>query len=251
LEQEAVLYEELAEHTKSAFQKRFYNESNGSYGEGGGNILALKMGVPAGQYERVVKALRDGIRARDGHLDTGIIGTRFFFEVLAENGLQELAYEAMNQRTEPSFGRWVELGSTTTREQWDEGGSHNHPMFGGGLVWFYRNLAGMQADPEQPGYRHIIFKPQPVKEVDRVSYRTHTSFGDAGITWNWKGDQLSLEVEVPVSCTATIYFPVSGDVELLEGGRALDQAEAVELLGTDEGVVRIGVESGHYRFSAK
>src|SRR5690606_1345269 len=109
-------------------------------------------------------SLIKNIENNDGHLDTGIFGTRFFFEVLAENGLQELAYEAMNKRIEPRFGHWVELGSTTTREHWSEKGSHNHPMFGGGLVWFYRNLAGMKADPDRPGYKHIIFKPQPVED---------------------------------------------------------------------------------------
>ncbi|MBK8500957.1 MAG: hypothetical protein IPL46_01460 [Saprospiraceae bacterium] len=65
----------------------------------------------------------------------------------------------MNKTDEPSFGRWIALGSTTTREQWGERSSYNHPMFGGGLVWFYRNLAGMQSDPTKPGYKHIIFRP--------------------------------------------------------------------------------------------
>jgi alpha-L-rhamnosidase len=250
-EQEARIYERLADHTRSAFHARFFDKEKGSYGDGGGNILALKMGVPAEQYERVVTALREGLRARNGHLDTGIIGTRFFFEVLAENGLQELAYEAMNQRTEPSFGRWVELGSTTTREQWGEGGSHNHPMFGGGLVWFYRNLAGMQADPDQPGYKHIIFRPQPVDEIEWVSYSNHTPFGEAGISWKKEGGKFSMEVEVPVSCTATIYFPASADSEFLEGRKHLDKAASVEYLGTEGGVARIKVESGHYYFSMR
>jgi alpha-L-rhamnosidase len=130
-------YQALAEKTRKAFHKRFYDASKGSYGDAGGNILALKMGVPGEQYEKVVEALRAGLKKTGGHLDTGIIGTRFFFEVLVDNGLNQLAYEAMNKRTEPSYGQWIELGSTTTRERWDTGGSHNHPMFGGGLVWFF------------------------------------------------------------------------------------------------------------------
>ena len=140
------------------------------------------MGVPHEQYESVVAALRAGILKNDGHLDTGILGTRFFFEILAENGLNQLAFEALNKKTEPSFGHWVELGSTTTRENWNENGSHNHPMFGGGLVWFYRNLAGMQTDPDEPGYRHIIFKPQPLEELEYVTYSNNTPYGEGGIT---------------------------------------------------------------------
>ena len=117
LDDEAVDYYEIAEKTRSAFMKRFYDPEKGSYGDAGGNILALKMGVPEEQYERVVAALKADILKKGGHLDTGIIGTRFFFEVLADNGLNELAYEAMNQKTEPSYGHWIELGSTTTRER--------------------------------------------------------------------------------------------------------------------------------------
>ena len=117
LQDEAVKYETLAEQTKKAFQKRFFDETNGTYGQAGGNIFALKMGVPEEQYNRVVSALKSDIKSNRGHLDTGIFGTQFFFEVLSENGMHDLAYEAMNKRDEPSFGRWLEIGATTTHEQ--------------------------------------------------------------------------------------------------------------------------------------
>jgi len=62
---------------------------------------------------------------------------------------------AMNKQTMPSYGYWLKKGATTTWEDRDRAGSGNHPMFGGGLVWFYRRLAGMNADPERPSYRKI------------------------------------------------------------------------------------------------
>ncbi|MCK5104022.1 MAG: family 78 glycoside hydrolase catalytic domain, partial [Cyclobacteriaceae bacterium] len=117
-QEEAKIYADLAEQTKRAFYKRFYDTENGTYGDGGGNIFALKMGVPQEQYEKVVTALQGNIKTNKGHLDTGIFGTQFFFEVLSENGMHDLAYEAINKRTEPSYGHWLELGSTTSREQW-------------------------------------------------------------------------------------------------------------------------------------
>ena len=55
----------------------------------GGNIFALKMGVPDNQYERVKGTLKADIIANKGNLDTGIFGTQFFFEVLSENGMHE------------------------------------------------------------------------------------------------------------------------------------------------------------------
>ena len=43
--------------------------------------------------------MKSDIVANDGNLDTGIFGTQFFFEVLSENGLHEMAFEAMNKKT--------------------------------------------------------------------------------------------------------------------------------------------------------
>lgn len=247
-EDEAEDYQALAQRTKNAFHKRFYNEKAGSYGDAGGNILALKMGVPTEQYEEVVAALKAGILKNKGHLDTGILGTRFFFEMLADNGLNQLAFEAMNKRTEPSYGHWLELGSTTSRENWDESGSHNHPMFGGGLVWLYRNLAGMQADPEEPGYRHMIFRPQPIDELEYVSYSNNTPYGEGGITWRHKEDSFLMEITVPVSCHATVHVPASDLSQIREGELEIDQASGVTFKEMKDGYALFAVESGSYTF---
>ncbi len=163
MDAEAGEYARLADKVRNAFHQKYYDPIAGSYGPCGGNIFALRMGVPAGQKSRVISALKSDILANGGHLDTGIFGTQFFFEVLSENGLHEMAYEAMNKRTQPGYGWWISQKATTTWEQWDGEGSRNHPMFGGGIVWFYRKLAGMNTDEDQPGYRHIIFRPHAGK----------------------------------------------------------------------------------------
>jgi len=248
IEDEAEEYRILADRTKKAFSRRFYNEKEGSYGDAGGNILALKMGVPAEQYEKVVASLRAGVLKNGGHLDTGILGTRFFFEMLADHGLNQLAFEAMNKRTEPSFGHWIELGSTTTRENWNENGSHNHPMFGGGLVWMYRNLAGMQADPLEPGYRHVIYKPQPVQELEYVTYTNVTPYGEGGITWRNEEDAFTMEIIVPVSCHATVHVPALDLSQITEGDLSTDQAEGLTFKEMKDGYALFEVESGSYNF---
>ena len=109
------------------------------------------MGVPQERYDQVITSLKADLKAADGHLDTGIFGTQFFFEVLTENALHQEAYEAISKTDYPSFGYWLADGATTTREHWNEDGSYNHPMFGAGIVWMYRKLAGMEVDPKNPG----------------------------------------------------------------------------------------------------
>jgi alpha-L-rhamnosidase len=246
--EDAEKYQALAEETKKAFHKRFYDAKNGTYGKAGGNIFALKMGVPAEQYQRVIAALKADIKANNGHLDTGIFGTQFFFEVLTENGMHDLAYEAMNKREEPGYGHWLELGSTTTREQWSESGSHNHPMFGGGLVWYYRQLVGMNADPEVPGYKHIIFKPQLAGDLTYAKYYNQTSYGEAGIFWKKEGEKLSVQISVPVGCEATIYVPLMNEKQVMENGKPISKSKEIELLRDENGYRLFGIGSGSYSF---
>ncbi len=244
-------YSELAENTRMAFYRKFYDEVNGTYGKGGGNIFALRMGVPADQYEKIVDALKTDIAANDGHLDTGIFGTQFFFEILSENDLQDLAYEAMNKRTFPSYGQWLELGATTTREQWSERGSHNHPMFGGGLVWFYRKLAGMNADPLNPGYRHIIFHPQPVDELSFVTYTNKTPVGAAGISWKNENNKFLMDIIVPVGSDATVYVPAESGQNITESGKKAESSKGVNFLRMEDGYAVFKVGSGEYSFEAE
>ncbi len=248
---EANEYATLAEKTRQAFYKRFYDKKSGTYGNSGANIFALKMGVPENQYNKVIVALKEDIKSNDGHLDTGIFGTQFFFEVLSENGMHDLAFEAINKKDEPGYGHWLELGSTTTRENWNEEGSHNHPMFGGGLVWFYRKLAGMNADTEAPGYRHIIFRPQPAGDLTYVHYSNQTTLGDAGIFWKNENEEFSMEVTVPVGSEATVYVPVRNGNQITESGTQIPQSENVMFLREESGYQLFSVKSGVYKFLSR
>lgn len=248
---EAEKYEQLAGQTKDAFYKRFYNEESGSYGPFGGNIFALKMGVPQNQFKNVIAALKKDINANGGHLDTGIFGTQFFFEVLSENGMHNLAFEAMNKKEEPGYGRWLTLGATTTWENWGTTGSHNHPMFGGALVWYYRKLAGMQTSESEPGYKHIIFKPQPVDEISYVKYYNNTSYGNAGIHWEKSNIDFSMKISVPVGSHATVYIPFENGRKVYESGELVSNTDFINEKGDMDAYKVFEVSSGNYQFEVK
>ena len=244
-------YRGLAQETRNAFYKEFYDSVTGTYGDGGGNIFALKMGVPEEQYVTVKNSLINSIKNNEGHLDTGIYGTRYFFEVLAENGLNDLAYDAINKIDEPSYGYWLSLGATTTREAWDNSGSHNHPMFGGGLVWMYRNLAGMKTDPNTPAYRHIVFKPQIIDDLEYVSYTNNTPYGRAGINWENKPSEFEMNITVPIGCKATVYVPLEKKSTVLENDELPDIKNGVVFLRKTDSYAVYSVKSGEYKFSSK
>ncbi len=248
---EARHYARLATRTRDAFHSRFYDSENGTYGPYGGNIFALHMGVPGHRYQAVIAALKSDIKANGGHLDTGIFGTRFFFEVLSENGLHELAYEAMNKRTFPSYGWWIEQGATTTWERWDGENSRNHPMFGGGISWFYHTVAGMRADQDRPGYRHIIFRPGPAGDLAWASYSNMTPYGRAGIRWERTDGGFTMDVEVPAGSTATVYVPLHGEGRVTEALEDIDASPHIHFRRTEGEYAVLEIVQGSYSFVSK
>ena len=248
-EGDAVTYRVLADKTAAAFHAKFYDAAKGTYGPVGGNVFALVMGVPQERQARVRHALKADIEANGGHLDTGIFGTGFLFEALCDNGLNDVAYSMMDKRTCPSFGWWIEQGWTTTSEYWEGGASRNHPMFGGGLAWFYRRLAGVRCDEREPGYRRIVIWPHPAAGAARASYATRTPYGDVSVSWEKKAGAFALEASVPVGSTAHIVLPGADTAAVRESGRDLGQAEGVRVVrnGPDGVVCEVG--SGKYAFT--
>lgn len=199
-------FETIKDNAYKAFHKAFYDPETGSYGKYGSNVLALKMGISSSEHRiKVVHALMKNIAEVNDHLDTGIVGTRYLFEVLCDHGLLELAYKIINQRDFPSFGWWIEQGATTTWESWDGGGSHNHPMFGGGIGWFYRDLAGLRLI--QPGYKKFSISPRVPEGLDWVEYTHDTIYGEIAIRWEKKDGQFNLECTIPVGTTASVKIP--------------------------------------------
>lgn len=223
---DAGKYKALADDVAAAFHKAFYDEAGGCYKAGrgrvnrsgygtgssggsgdGSNIFALAMGVPDSCRQRVVDAVRTELKANGGHLNTGIYGTGLFFEVLCDNGMAEEAYAAMTKRDYPGFGWWIEQGARTMWEQWNGGNSHNHPMFGGALVWLYRKVCGVMADEDEPGYRHVTVRPTPVGNLKWASYSTQTDGGTLSVRWDITGNTFRLKVRIPEGSHATIHLP--------------------------------------------
>lgn len=206
----AAEYSAMADAIRDAFNKVYYNPEEKSYGDFGSNVYALCMGVPEDRLEDVRATLRDELMVKyNGHVNVGFVANKFIYETLSLNGMGDVAFTLMNQRDFPSFGWWLEQGATTTWEQWNGNDSRNHPMFGGGLTWFYHILAGVSADPMEPGFKHSIIRPIPVKGLDNVSWSTETPYGTLVSKVITDGDSVRMEVTVPHGTYATVYVPKS------------------------------------------
>ena len=205
LGEDAAEFIEIRDKAYKAFHNIFYDPETGSYGKYGSNVLALQMGVPAERKAKVIEALRSNLAEVNDHIDTGILGTRYLFEVLCDNGLADLAYKIVNQMDFPSYGWWIEQGATTTWENWNGRDSHNHPMFGGGIGWYYRDLAGLRI--KEAGFRTFDIRPIVPEGLDWVEYTHNTPFGEIAIRWERIGASFNLECSIPVGCKATVWLP--------------------------------------------
>ena len=248
---EAISYRKQADDVKNAFHKKFYNNLTHSYGDYGSNIYALRMGVPQDVYTQVVQALREEITIKyNNHINTGFLAARYFFEVLADNGMADIAVKVLNQTDFPSFGYWIQQGATVTWEQWDGKNSRNHPMFGGSLVWLYSHLAGIRLDEQQPAFKHFDINPVFVPSISRVSSTIRSPYGIVRSQIQQHADTITYEMEVPVGCVATVHFPTSNISFITESGRSLKKSKGVTYRKPKQnGNVTADVQQGKYIFS--
>ena len=233
---DAEAYKALADKIAAAFHAKFYDPKEGTYGPDECDVMALRIGVPETERERVINDFKKRIGERGNHIVTGLIASRVFFEVLADCGLSDLAWEILRKDDFPSFGKMIKEGATTMWEQFDAKYSHDHPMFGGSLVWFYRYLAGLKIDPENPAYKHSIISPFLAEGLDSVDYTLDTVYGPIHVGWKRSGSRLSMDITVPEGCSATLKWPVEGETFSGSGIKAKGTAELV---------------SGTYRLSSK
>ena len=94
-------------------------------------------------------------------------------------------------------------------------------MFSDISAWFYKGLAGINPDPDKPGFKHIIFRPNPVEGLEWVKAKHQSMYGLIECCWRVTRGRFEIEVLVPVGCHATLYIPekYSGKVYRFESGR--------------------------------
>ena len=222
-------YTALAEKIKEAVNNKYLNKETGIYAGGSQTELSVPLQwkiVPEDMIAKVAKNLAKKVEEAGFHLDVGVLGAKAILNALSENGYPETAYKVAAQDTYPSWGWWIVNGATTLLENWDLKAerdiSDNHMMFGEIGGWFYKGLGGIFPDPEQPGFKHIILRPNFVKELKHFEAKHDSPYGQIISKWEWNRKKINYEVVVPANSTATLYLPdyVKGDkVIKLEAGK--------------------------------
>ena len=213
-------------------------------------VMPLMSGItPEALRPVLLKKLEQNIlKKNSGHLDTGMLGTYFMMEYLREIGRSDLVFTMFNQTTYPGWGYMLEQGATTFWEQWNGHWSRVHSCFTSPDNWLYQGLAGIQADPEGPGFKKFILKPSVVGDVTWVKAHYDSPYGRVVSNWKLEGGGLEMTVTVPPSTTATVYVPARDPAAVTESGQPVAQAEGVRLLKEEAGTMVFEVMAGTYRF---
>lgn len=259
--EDAAHYQAVFESVRQAFQKRFVTPggliggaTQSSY------VLALHFDLLPEELRPVAmqELVRD-IKIRDNHLSTGFVGTPYLAWVLSQNGRTDVAYDLLRQTSWPSWLYSVTQGATTIWERWD-GWTHdrgfqdpgmnsfNHYAYGAIGDWLYAVVGGIDIDPAQPGYKHVIMRPQPGGELSSATAELQSVYGPIHSAWNINNGSFDWQLSIPANTTATVYIPAGKGAHIREGDGPADKAHGIRLLRHEDDTAVYELGSGSYHF---
>ena len=191
-------------------------------------LFALKNNLVEGKAREMMKSrLRENFAEHGNCLQTGFLGTSILMQTLTENGMEDIAYELLFQRKNPSWLYSIDNGATTIWERWnsymkDVGmgprgmNSFNHYAYGCVCQWIWESVAGIATDTSNPGFRHVIMKPVIDRRLGHVTAEYKSAAGLIKSAWRYDNDSWIWEFTIPEGATASVCLP--GENEWKEYG---------------------------------
>lgn len=205
-------YENIPAEAAAAFRREYMENGRVKNATQTGCVLALCFDITddraatAAQLNELVK--------RAGHLETGFVGTPYLLHALSDNGYVGTAYDLLLRREYPSWLYPISKGATTVWEHWDgikpdgtmwstDMNSFNHYAYGAVADWMYGAAAGINSDPDRPGFEHIIFRPVTDRRLDFVKASIDTRRGTVASEWRRENGRIKYIFTVPEGCCAS------------------------------------------------
>jgi len=247
-------FRKLAADIRDKYNKTYLNSETGNYSDGSqmANAFPLYLGiVPEDLKQRVLDNLvNDVVVNNSTHLTTGVLGTKYMPEALAQSGRADVAWGIINQKTAPSWNEMIKK-YTTVCEFWTLKQSKNHVIMGSIDAWFYKYIAGIQLDELNPAFAEFQVKPLVLDSLGKGKAEIETIRGKVSSEWEKNPDLFTLNLEVPFNTTAKVYLPGNEKDEMKEGGLPLKQRDGIEYLEYKDGVHQLKVHSGKYEFTLR
>mgnify|MGYP002557592939 FL=1 len=206
-------YENIPAEAAKAFRREYMENGRVKNATQTACVLALYFDITddraatAAQLNELVK--------HAGHLETGFVGTPYLLHALSDNGYAETAYDLLLRREYPSWLYPISKGATTVWEHWDgikpdgtmwstDMNSFNHYAYGAVADWMYGAAAGINSDPDRPGFEHIIFRPVTDRRLDFVKASIDTRRGTVASEWRRENGRIKYIFTVPEGCCASV-----------------------------------------------
>ncbi|MDE6601540.1 MAG: glycoside hydrolase family 78 protein, partial [Lachnospiraceae bacterium] len=179
-------------------------------------LISLKFGVYVDKG-RVVEGLKARLKKDCYKIKGGFVGAPIMCQILAENGMEDMAYYILFQEGFQGWMRCVNLGATTIWERWnsvlDDGtisgtnmNSLNHYAYGSVMEYVYRHIAGI--NETEAGFRSVRFAPQLNPKLSYVKCAYDSVSGKYVSDWRINPDgTVMVHFEVPFGCTAVAVLP--------------------------------------------
>ncbi len=249
-----AMYSKLADNIRNAFRREFLDVTTGNVtGECQTSMAtALYQGlVNEDEKQKVFERLVEQVEKANRHIDCGILGAKYVMHSLNDLGRADLAYAIAEQTDYPGWGYWIVQGATTLWETWIGNSSRNHHMFSDISAWFYKGLAGINPDPEEPGFKHTILRPNPVEGLYWVKCRHKSPYG--WIECNWKVEEglFSIDIIIPVNCHAVLYPPKQYSKRVFEKTGLTAGTQGMTIKNAGDGTEVMELLSGTYKILYK
>lgn len=241
------------EVTKSAFNKAFFNETEGCYDNNTvtANMLPLYFGmVPTGNEQKVFNNIVKKTEVDfGGHVSTGVVGIEELMRGLTKFGNPELAFKIASNDTYPSWGYMAKNGATTIWELWNGNtadpamNSGNHVMLLGDLlIWDMEYIGGISA--AEPGFKTVQLKPYPVKGMTYANASYDSVAGVIESNWKKENGEFKWNIVIPANTSAIVYVPVNGKVSAADKQSVEDAGG--KFISDEDGFARFTFSSGNY-----
>ena len=152
-----------------------------------------------------------------GIADFGFHGMKYVLQSLIDGGMEDIAYKIVKNRKYPGWLYMLDSGATTLWETWEGDLSQNHHAFSDVDTFFYKALAGIRMDPQNPGFKHFFLKPYTPDDISYVTASHVSPYGKIESAWERNGNTVIYKFRIPENTEATVILP-NGSSERVGSG---------------------------------
>jgi len=263
--------DQMARNVRAEVNRAFYDATNKTYGAArekrsgkldsrfgwhGLMATAISTGVaPESDVQAILDNCIADMKAHyHSHHAAGHITHQLLYDVFSDHGMIETCYDMMNATAFPSFTWQLQSGNRTIPEgpAWRD----HFPAMASAYQnecqeparWFTQKLCGVSPDRAEPGFKHILLRPQIPSRLYSASLITTTLYGELESSWKQNNGKVTWTIRIPANSYATALIPVTGAEDVREGNLALKDIPGCQVKKVYPSNVECCLGSGDYKF---